>query len=73
MELLAQARNSSATCSCKKKRIDQHFAVLNLISYVFCLAFILSVILSKSIPNYFVGFIGTILGYYFAKRPWEIK
>lgn len=42
------------------------------ISLLFVLVFLYLLIRSKPIPDYMIGFIGAIVGYFLAKRPYEI-
>ena len=56
----------------KQKRIDEHYKTLNIISIVAFAIFGYLIIRERTIPEYYIGFIGSILGFYLAKRPFEV-
>ncbi len=55
-----------------KEATEDHFKIVNWISIGFCLVFLLLVLIGKEMPDYFIGFVGSILGYFISKKPWEI-
>ncbi len=57
----------------KPRVLEAYFQVSYIISLAFCLVFLILIILKpEGIKDYMIGFVGTILGYFLAKRPYEL-
>ncbi len=56
----------------KPKLVVIFFWTMVILSLLFVIVFLYLVAFQKSVPNYFIGFIGAIIGLFFAKRPDEI-
>lgn len=55
----------------KQKRIDHYYIVTHYLSIASFLVFLGLLLLGKNVPDFFVGLIGSILGYYLSKKPFE--
>ncbi len=64
--------NFEPELSVKPQTTKWFFYTFNWISLLFCLTFIILIFLEKPLPEYFIGFIGSIIGYFIAKRPYEL-
>ena len=55
----------------KEERTDKHYLFTHLFSLFTIAIFLLLIVLARDIPDYFIGMVGAILGYYLAKKPFE--
>lgn len=55
----------------KQKRIDSYYLVTHYISLASFVIFLFMLLFGRSVPDFFVGLIGSILGYYLSKKPFE--
>lgn len=64
---------NSDTLSFRKKeeRTDKHYLFTHLFSLFTIAIFLLLIALDRDIPDYFIGMVGAILGYYLSKKPFE--
>ncbi len=55
----------------RENRTNNHFLFTNIFSAAALLVFLGLLILQVDVPEYFIGMIGAVLGYYLSKKPFE--
>ncbi|MAG08592.1 hypothetical protein CMO89_03900 [Candidatus Woesearchaeota archaeon] len=50
-----------------------HYVVGNIICVLITITFLLLLFKSRSIPEYLIGFMGSIIGFYIAKAPYNLS
>ena len=55
----------------RELRTNHHFFFTNIFSAAALLVFFGLLILNRDVPEYFIGMIGAVLGYYLSKKPFE--
>ncbi len=55
----------------KQRRIDNYYTVTHYLSLAAFCVFLVLLLLERNVPDYFVGLIGSIVGYYLSRKPFE--
>ncbi|HME87085.1 MAG TPA: hypothetical protein VKE88_01620 [Candidatus Nanoarchaeia archaeon] len=55
-----------------EKMVGVHYFVANCICAIIILVFLGLIIWDREIPEYLIGFVGSIIGYYIAKAPYDL-
>jgi len=56
----------------KSKAMKNHFWFANIIALAIIASFLTLLFLKNDVPTYLIGFVGSIIGYYIAKAPYDI-
>ncbi|MBI2129420.1 hypothetical protein HYU07_04225 [Candidatus Woesearchaeota archaeon] len=57
----------------KQKVIGLHFIIGNFICAAMVVAFLILLFSEKTMPEFLIGLVGSIIGYYIARPPYDLK
>ncbi|MFA6072976.1 MAG: hypothetical protein WC758_02610 [Candidatus Woesearchaeota archaeon] len=63
--------SGTPTMESKITPLRTHFTVANIISVLVILVFLYLLVFEKNTPDYLIGFVGSIFGYYLARAPYD--
>ncbi len=55
----------------QQQRIERYYLVGHYLSIAAFLVFLVLLLLQQNVPDFFVGMIGSVLGYYLSRKPFE--
>jgi hypothetical protein len=64
-------KSEEPTLRRREKRIDFYYMVGNYLCVVIIAVFLGLLIVGREIPEFFIGMVGAVIGYYLSRKPFE--